>query len=277
MRKLLALAAALLLFPAAASAQVYSSNQTGAIGTVVSAVDTSGNTIKAILPSVSAGGPVASGGTAAGNPTPIGCDYNATPPTVTTGQRVTVQCDQNGNVNSVVVGNSVTDSDARANTTILGWAPNKASSSHLGVHGATFNGTTWDRLRSIQGADGTGLGVAAYAVAPTSSANGAIAPIVSTVAESAHILKASAGNLYRASVTAGASAGFLMVFNATTAPADGAVTPLVCRPVAANGQVEANFAGLPARFSTGITAVFSTTGCFTKTASATASFEGYVQ
>lgn len=123
-----------------------------------------------------------------------------------------------------------------------------------------------------------GTGILGVTVAPTSTAAAAIVPVVSTAAEGSHVLKASAGNLYGVYATVGASAGYLMVFNATSAPADGAVTPLVCVPVAANQVTSFSFpGGVPARFGTGITAVFSTTGCFTKTISATAFISGMVQ
>lgn len=100
------------------------------------------------------------------------------------------------------------------------------------------------------------------------------AAIVSASAEGSHVGKASAGNLYNISITTGATPGYLMVFNATSAPADGAVTPNICRTVAANSSLSLGWGGsAPRSFSTGITAVFSTTGCFTKTISATAFFE----
>jgi len=120
----------------------------------------------------------------------------------------------------------------------------------------------------------------AVATKPGSSASSAdaLAAVISSAAESGHVLKASAGNLYDAYVTAGATAGFLMVFNATSAPADGAVTPQDCLQVPANTTQSLFTAGTPPEsFSTGITAVFSTTGCFTKTASATAFFHGRVK
>ena len=105
----------------------------------------------------------------------------------------------------------------------------------------------------------------------------AITPLASTAAESSHVFKASAGSAYSIYVTTGATAGYLMIFNATSAPADGAVTPIDCVQAAAEATVGVSSAGAPPdAFSTGITAVFSTTGCFTKTASATAFFKGRV-
>lgn len=133
----------------------------------------------------------------------------------------------------------------------------------------TEDNATTCRLTTVHGIYVTQL--------PSPDSASAITPSVSTATEGSRVLKASAGNLYRISITTGGSAGYLMVFNATSAPADGAVTPAICRVIAANSSLEVNFSNMPSRFTTGITAVFSTTGCFTKTVSATAMFEGWTQ
>lgn len=112
---------------------------------------------------------------------------------------------------------------------------------------------------------------------PSSSTASGITTVVSAAAEGSNVLKATPGNLYGLYVTSGASAGYLMVFNATSAPADGAVTPKHCIVVAANTTVAINNGDIPDIYSTGIVAVFSTTGCFTKTVSATAFFSGRVK
>lgn len=109
---------------------------------------------------------------------------------------------------------------------------------------------------------------------PSALAANAVTPAATTAVASELILKASAGNLYSVNVAAGATAGFLLIFNATSAPADGAVTPVKCLPIAANAGVEMSVREMPEFFSTGIVAVFSSTGCFTKTASATAFISG---
>lgn len=111
---------------------------------------------------------------------------------------------------------------------------------------------------------------------PSPAAITGLSPVVSGAAEGSKVFKASAGNLYAYQVTTGASAGYVMIFNATSAPADGAVTPTKCVAVAANSTVGVSM-NPPEAFSTGITAVFSTTGCFTKTVSATAMFSGDVK
>lgn len=75
--------------------------------------------------------------------------------------------------------------------------------------------------------------------------------------------------LHGINVTSGASAGYVMLFDAAAVPADGTVTPARCLPLAANTGIERTFP-TPLRIANGITVVFSTTGCFTKTVSATA-------
>lgn len=138
---------------------------------------------------------------------------------------------------------------------------------------ATGHGTAAGAIRVELPTDGTGI----LSLAPSTVSTVAITPVVSSALEASHVLKASAGNLYRVAVTSGALGGYLLVFNATTAPGDGAVTPILCRALPANASLEVDHAIIPDRYSTGITAVFSTTGCFTKTASATATFDAEVQ
>lgn len=131
-----------------------------------------------------------------------------------------------------------------------------------------WNGSTLSIQRDVPGASlNTGFGVGAVAIIPSSSVNVAIAPVVSAAAESAHILKASAGNLYSVhAANETANAGVLMILNATSAPADGAVTPLECAALPANGNASISYnPGPAARFSTGIVAVLSSgPSCFTK-------------
>lgn len=99
--------------------------------------------------------------------------------------------------------------------------------------------------------------------------------VVSTTLESNHILKSTPGNVYALSVTS-TPAGYALLLNTTSAPGDGAVTPIWCETVAANSTKNIFF-NVPIAFTTAITAVFSTTGCFNKTASATAFFSAAVQ
>ena len=114
--------------------------------------------------------------------------------------------------------------------------------------------------------------------APTASSSFGIAPGSSSALESSHVLKASAGNLYSLYVATTTASGWLMTFNATSIPADGAVTPVEAIQIPTNSAAAISFDGAPPDYySTGIVAVFSTTGPFTKTASATAFFKWRVE
>lgn len=164
------------------------------------------------------------------------------------------------------------------------WQVNVAGFTMLRIRGSAFSSGTLAAMVTlgfagtgiygpafINQADVTGNGVE---IAPTASALAGISTVSSTAIEASHIFKASAGNLYGMCITAGASAGFLMIFDAVTAPADGAVTPKDLMQVAANGTACISFgAGPPSSYATGITAVLSTTGPLTKTASATGYFQ----
>lgn len=102
-----------------------------------------------------------------------------------------------------------------------------------------------------------------------------LTPVATAVASGSQIAKAAAGKLYGLNVVAGASAGFVMVFDSATVPADGTVTPKKVFPIAANAGVSYSWdRGLI--FSSGIVIVFSTTGPFTKTISLTAFIESEV-
>lgn len=104
------------------------------------------------------------------------------------------------------------------------------------------------------------------------------APIISAAAESSHVFRAGPGALIDAYVTTGAAAGYVLIFNLTAAPSNGAVTPQDCVAVPANTTASlATMDQPPEWFTVGITAAFSTTGCFTLTLSNTAFFHGRVR
>lgn len=71
-------------------------------------------------------------------------------------------------------------------------------------------------------------------------------------------------------VTSGASAGYVLIYDAVAPPANGTVSPARCVPLAANTGIELNWRATPIWFRNGVAVVFSTTGCFTQTSSATA-------
>lgn len=105
---------------------------------------------------------------------------------------------------------------------------------------------------------------------PTAIATAGTAAGVTPVATDRLIAKASPGNLYGVNVVSGAVAGYVLIYNRTTVPVDGTVTPARCIPLAANTGIELSWRPVPLNFTNGIVIVFSSTGCFTQTTSATA-------
>lgn len=204
-------------------------------------------------------GNTASGSTATGNPVRSACVFNTTLPTFTTGQAADNQCTNRGElfVELSQSGTAVTIANFSADAQ---GGPNAVAARALCSY---YNGASWDRCRG----DTTG----AYVVEVASAiAAAGVVVNATTVASGSLIVKASAGNLYGYNVTSGASAGYVLIFNSATVPADGVVTPARCMPLAANTGLEVDMRGQPTFFSAGIVIVFSTTGCFTKTISATA-------
>lgn len=104
-----------------------------------------------------------------------------------------------------------------------------------------------------------------------------IVSVQSAAAEASHVLKASPGVLNGFSVTSGASAGYILLFDAVTAPSNGSVTPRFCYQIPASSTLAASWLSYPVPFTTGIVIEFSTTGCFTAASSATAFFSAQVQ
>jgi hypothetical protein len=97
-----------------------------------------------------------------------------------------------------------------------------------------------------------------------------ITSVVSAAAENNHVLKAAPGQLvsvYAANLTA--TAGYLVILNAVANPADGAITPLDCANLPANGLASISYSPGPyAIYSVGIVAVVTSAAtCFTKTTS----------
>jgi heptaprenylglyceryl phosphate synthase len=182
------------------------------------------------------------------------------------------------------------------------------SSMKVASIGEVYNGTTADLARSVtNGMNSTGAGIQVTGLAgqcddtsptaitenswgnqridcathaqyaenlPSASAAAGIAAVVSGSLETGHVLKAGAGNLYGVEVATTTVAGYLEVFNSTTVPAAGAVTPVAACYVAAFATCALNFSP-PLVMSTGISAAFSaSTTPFTKTDSATAFIAG---
>ncbi len=118
----------------------------------------------------------------------------------------------------------------------------------------------------------------------TSSNSGVgLVPGVAGSSVSSLVLKASAGNLYRVYATC-TSACWLMVFNATSLPGNGATTAGIasgnlqeCVPIPANGVGTIDKGAIPEVFANGITAAISSTSCGTLTASTVGFINGDVK
>jgi uncharacterized integral membrane protein len=95
----------------------------------------------------------------------------------------------------------------------------------------------------------------------------AVSHAQTAAAASSLVAKSSAGKIVNITGSA-VSGSYIMVFDATAAPSDGAVSPLKCwGPMSAAGPfVFAWGEGPVFSNSTGITVVSSSTGCFNKTA-----------
>lgn len=120
--------------------------------------------------------------------------------------------------------------------------------------------------------------------APSAAAGSGVAPtpVAASQALAANqVIKASAGNLYSFQVSAdstlSAAAWWIMIYNATSAPIDGAVTPLKCYAMPAGATSYSAAFPMPIYLSTGITIGVSTNGCFTKAASTHAFISGDAQ
>lgn len=137
---------------------------------------------------------------------------------------------------------------------------------------------------------GGGGGAVTLPTTPTIAAGNGVVPApssealagLSTVACSAlcanQIIKGSAGNIYSFNVSADATlsgaAWWVMIYNATTAPGDGTVTPAKCYAMPSGTTSYSAAFPVPVALGTGITIGVSTTGCFTKTASTHAFISG---
>lgn len=204
----------------------------------------------------------------------------------------TLRVDGSGVTQPVVVGNA---SLAVTGTAPIGSAPVNSPVSIAGVDASgnkqhvrtdTF-GTpadiAWTSGNGSMVALGKALVAAQQATTAAVTGTSLVPPspgfTASTALGASLVLKASAGSLYMAYVTTGATGGWLLLIDATTAPAGGAtVAPRHAIQVPANSTTQVEYPFLtPEPFANGVVALFSTTGPFTFTPSATAFFKGVVQ
>lgn len=101
-------------------------------------------------------------------------------------------------------------------------------------------------------------------------------PISTPALASDLVVKAVPANLWSFEVSnATAAAWWILIFDAITAPVDGAVVPVKCYAMpAGTTNFSASFSPMPIQFRIGVVISNSTTGCFTKTASVQAFISG---
>lgn len=202
-------------------------------------------------------GNVASRATDSGAPVKIGVLVStATPADATAGQRIDIWGTSKGALVVAAGGLSFNLGDnlglgTGAFTGILDQGNNGKA---LVTAGLYYDGTNYSRQR------GDTNGSWAVSTASGAAAIG-IVPVVASNASSL-VVKASAGNFYGGSIVAGATAGFLIAYNAAAAPGAGTtLTPaqmLGVVQVAANGSAALGEYTVPDRFGTGIVLLFST-------------------
>lgn len=114
--------------------------------------------------------------------------------------------------------------------------------------------------------------------APSANTAVALTPTTTAALASNKVIKDSAGNLYSFQVSAdstlSAAPWWIMVFDATALPSNGAVTPLKCYALASGTNSFAAAFPTPIAMANGITIGVSTNGCFTLAASARAFISG---
>lgn len=126
----------------------------------------------------------------------------------------------------------------------------------------------------IAGADGSAVAgptnPSSVSETPNSASTSAPTSTQTATASASLIAKSTGGNCYGFNIVSGATAGYFLLFNSATVPADGTVTPFRAYKMAADTSLGIHW-DVPRRLSNGIVGVFSSaTTPFTKTASATA-------
>lgn len=197
------------------------------------------------LPAV--GGNVASAATDSGNPVKVGGRYNATPPTLTDGQRGDVQMDTRGNTRVALTASNNTGADGFGNGS-LGFVVNAGSTTNmlLGMASYGFGGTNWDRFRSIQGDVGTGVGVTA--VEPAGQLFSNITSATTTT------VKSGTGILHRIIVNTLIGSATITVYNNTAGSGSKIATIALPSTITSDQPFELSY---DLFFSTGLTIVTS--------------------
>lgn len=186
------------------------------------------------------------------NPIKIGCVFNSTLPTYTTGQRANVQCDSSGNERTLIVGLPNPGADAVSNGNIVEVQQSTSQTGGvkpLAIAPWLFNGTSWDRQQSALGQiAGGGLGIGAAVEEAGES-------FVHITTATTTVVKSGAGILHKVCENTIAASASITAYNNTTATAP--VIGVVTNPLTLL-QMGPLCATYDLYFSTGLTIV--TTG-----------------
>jgi hypothetical protein len=218
-----------------------------------------------------------SGAAAVGNPVGVGGVYSSTLPILTDGQRGNLMQDLRGSLNvSLTQGGTPIGS---VNGTLTDGFTNAVAALHIRNFPVGLNGSTWDRLRTIQGIDATGLGVQATANVVKSGAAAykaqtqpySTARLVSAAASTnATSVKTSAGDLFHVTgYNTNAAPRYLKLYNKASAPTVGTDTPIWTEYLPASSRFSFSFPS-PMYFSTGIAFAITTAAADSDTGALTA-------
>lgn len=201
--------------------------------------DTSGN--------LKAGGNVASAATDSGNPLKVGCVYNSTLPTVTTGQRVDCQMNARGNIYVSLAG-STNNADG-GNITYTTILDQNAAGRPLGVIGLlNSTGAIAARPIDVSSASAVSTGVGVTAV----EQNGALFSNITTATTTT--VKSGAGILHKIVINTHVASATLTIYDNTSAASTKIGTITLPSTITGEGPESINY---DLRFATGLTIVTS--------------------
>jgi hypothetical protein len=190
-----------------------------------------------------------------GPPTIVGCAYNATPPTLTDGLGGWTQCDSTGSLRVTGTITSTPSGTQAVNQTQVN-----------GVAVSTGNGVAGTGVQRVTIASDNTANSNPWLITPIPSATLGGLTSSQTGAAATNLAVSGAHNLFGLQITTAASAGRMLLFDATALPANGAVTPKKCWSLAANTTATISW-DTPITNATGITVGFSTgADCYTLTA-----------
>ena len=154
-----------------------------------------------------------------------------------------------------------------------GTARNQFASQGI-LSGSTLGNTPWMLLADPD------TGIRAGSLTPYPAAPPAIAPQHSTSLEAARLFNSAGGapgacTLFGFVVNATNTAGWVLLYDAAAIPVDGAVLPVKAWQLPANTSLD--WRGSPIKLNNGCALVFSSSGPFFQTSSASAAFSAEVQ